>query len=103
MSDTSKIRPALTKEEWGVVAAKLTEIRNVADTDAHEWGSAEAGVDAARLTDAIDRIEDGTPFGLTPEDVERLQRIAAGHKLETPEAWASDLADRIAALLPPEE
>lgn len=50
----------LTREEWDEVRRLLTVRRDAADWGAEYGDSAQAGVDAARLTDVIDGIGDGT-------------------------------------------
>lgn len=104
---SEKIEPALTPEEWGIVADALDERRAHAD-QAADQGS-EEGTDALhRLEAVIDSIRAGKPFGFTREDVDALRRAVILERWEAvvdhdETAKLEHLAGRIAALLPPRE
>lgn len=118
MTDASKpqIAPALTKEE-----AESGRIRDVVERLPNgvicidSSGGEYAGVDLdAHKLAALALYKQ--PFGFTREDVDALRSIQfdgiwgpgsffekRGEDLPEAGAWADSLADRIAALLPPEE
>lgn len=109
----NEIKPALTAEEWAGVCTvgRPMEV----------WGKAGGGglgVVVNGLLDPSDRHAlaahclNGQPFGFTREDVKWLHHAAAHAKPAPPEyrqlsdeivAIYLDLADRIEALLPPED
>lgn len=91
MSDTPKITPALTAEQWKErIADGVVDLpRYLTDDDRH-WVAALALY--------------GQPYGFTWEDVVKLRAIANtihGEGAPTTAARVMDIAARIAALLPP--
>lgn len=106
------VEPALTSEEWEVVADALKARADGYDTAVEFAGSGPAEA-ARRLRTVVDAIRAGQPFGFTREDVDLLEDYATDvDEMYAEEGgyWLLDritainaLADRIAALLPPEE
>ena len=94
----SEVKPALMAEEWDmiqqmdvVICARLPRRDLLIDLPEEP---------AARHATAAVALH-GQPFGFTWEDVDGLRMVAQSH-----EAFGSaieDVADRIAALLPPRE
>jgi hypothetical protein len=89
MKTNPEFRPALTPEEWEVL------LRSGADRAS--WNGREHQIAAAALH--------GQPFGFTWQDVAGLHALADSLSQNlgdaVPVAPLRDLADRIAALLPP--
>ena len=99
---TDRISPALTPEEWASLSFERDD-----DPSPREPSVSRHGVAALALY--------GQPFGFTRQDVAFLQSLAAWHHTQTygkATGWRQsvlsevvelrNLADRIAALLPPE-
>lgn len=86
------VRPALSPEEWAGVVAGTVGIVGTPNPAANHQVAAVA--------------LHGQPFGFTREDVNRLRQmgwaLGEGDYQGIPIAWFGKLADRIAALLPPE-
>jgi hypothetical protein len=111
MTDTPKIRPALTAEEW-----ERGESDDAFFTP-ESWGNAPPGElwvfdDSHGSTRIMDRhglaalALHEQPFGFTHRDMDILRDVAELCTEQGRDAHTfrlSDLADRIAALLPPEE
>lgn len=102
-----EIRPALTPEGWatmervGFVAAGGAKLEggvlSLYETDGGELDPSERHELAALA------LHD-QPFGFSWEDVDRLRGACLDERgTETTEAQLHDLADRIAALLPPRD
>ena len=104
---SGRVKPALTPEEWRYVAEN--------GCVPHDGGDGFPQYGNRHMTAAIALY--GQPFGFTHEDVRQLRRLAEsrvchGHGEYGPPdmyeramgGWRglNDLADRIAALLPPE-
>ncbi len=114
----SEIKPALTAKEWEYVRYEYDDSTEVLGGG---WGEREHG----RANQAVFLLEGGLdyrsgathgvaayllhnqPFGFTREDVELLREIAGNEMGNTDDdtLWKPTfhLADRIEALLPPEE
>lgn len=100
------MNPALTKEEWARLTidegqseyAEDAVADAIAESNLNTWGDARHALAALFLH--------GQPFGFTREDVELL-REEAGHEIDAGNGREyrrlESLADRIEALLPPEE
>ena len=104
MEKETKVKPALTVEEWERVAGLLVGM-------ADELDAPEGSDDGSRLFDHALKIRHGQPFGFTREDVGNLRKAAdaidgewnVGPRSEHPLVVALDaLTDRIEGLLPPE-
>ena len=98
MSETPK--PALTPEEWASFPSWPSAEPLADDNDLPLYYPSKHGIAAANLY--------GTPEGFTREDVEAVRRARTGYELgwsdyEVHIATLASLADRIAALLPPED
>lgn len=84
------MKPALTPEQWA-------DFRARGNDDSYEWP-----LDNDHATAALCLY--GQPFGFTREDLTCLRYVMASldhHGI--PQPCLESLADRIAALLPPEE
>ena len=117
----SEIKPALTAEEWvrfqqpdttdllGDATDRWSEIEESQANQAVYMLEGGLGYRPGAVHGVAARLLDKQPFGFTREDVE-LVRGLAGEWLDDhhprdhdDEAGITDLADRIEALLPPEE
>ena len=88
----SAIEPALTSKEW----ASFKALPKIDYTDFPE--------ELERAHRAAAKHLHEQPFGFRREDVELLGNVHSNHfGCDENVCWAVDLADRISALLPPEE
>lgn len=99
------IKPALSSEEWALALSKNAQITedgfiSVTDDDA-VWSPAMAN---PRHSIAALTLY-GQPFGFTHEDVQNLRAGGEWFRMDglTAAEFRKSLADRIAALLPPEK
>lgn len=102
-------RPALTAAEWAkglreVIDGYVDECLGVIDVRLGEYGPPPSKGEQARALAAL--LLHGQPFGFTWDDVDLLRSVAEDYVGEPAQETApplSNLADRIAALLPPRE
>ncbi|HXE83415.1 MAG TPA: hypothetical protein VN513_08795 [Gemmatimonadales bacterium] len=114
MSDET-VRPALTAEEWERLACEAPNERVALWTDEsnapilvirHRTEDGATMVGSRQLHQAAALALHGQPFGFTRDDVRLLRGVAGDY--EVPGGYLQggrellDIADRIAALLPPE-
>lgn len=115
MSDET-VRPALTPEEWKLLSCETPLEKVALGMDAsmstmlvitHRTETGPILVGTRHLHQAAALALHDQPFGFTREDVETCRGIAdqadAFRLNAGAEQWLRSLADRIAALLPPEE
>lgn len=126
----SKIKPALTAEEWEWMSPRVMEIKEEDSiVEGDRWCEAEArraeyityllegglGYRPGVTQGAAALLLHDQPFGFTWEDVEHHKRLAGEcgnsdgfsidllSQMEILSAWHLSMADRIQALLPPQD
>ena len=93
-----KVEPAMTAEEWAVFG----DVRGVPWSD--YWNQDGYGPDQPSYRGVAALALYGQPFGFTWEDVRRIRQTAhLDDCMDYERADLLNLADRIAALLPPRE
>ena len=93
---SEEIEPALTPAEWEELGPKLTM-----DDRAEEITKFVNGPDAPRFLGAAALALADQPFGFTWEDVDLLRAVPKELVSSSRAGWRTNLADRVASLLPP--
>ena len=113
----SKIVPALTREEWATFLAgnPVLNLDGAGFQDCPHIQTEHGGEVIVAVEDVYLGLSGiarhagcatllhGQPFGFTREDVEALRQDGWGYDEVHDQAKLDDLADRIEALLPPED
>ena len=99
MTDTMKIEPALTESEWKRIAQIRRdidpELQSTAIMHLLDWIA--AGDESKAMAVANASLPDDDPRKITHDDVRKL-RVLADENLEM---FCSEMAAKLAALLPP--
>lgn len=98
----SEIKPALTAQEWATWFGDGARVPEMVDQCYNAVFGGRA-VDGSRHAQGAVALHE-QPFGFTREDVDLLGNVHSNHSgCDERTCWAVSLADRISALLPPEE